>query len=755
MDILQLNIQDDFNNIVNICSNLIQKNRLVLCLGAGFSLGCKTNHGVVPGTEELRSKLLDIFRQNVNLNERDLSAISKSTFSEFTDILWEYYSDKNKYTELSKSIDNYFEVNFVNVEKFPNKKKELLKCYWNIILSLNYDDAIERNVITKSSVILPYEDQNHSYLDSQTCIYKLHGDAQKFLNTGNIKYCILSKTQYINMLMDYSNKDMLLMMKTCFLSKSILFIGCSLNEEFDLIYCANAGLQQKSQLIDTLEQVNICLYYNESTIEGEPLTIIDKKRFQKHGITHLVIVNDLNDLDHLYSELANRNVKNNSVNIEKIDFFVNFNFVVSENNPTCIRNYEMLFNGGAIFADLANRNIVLPSFFIRRTVANNIIESINSSKYSIYFICGSFFSGKTFCLLDITRYFSGRKIYFFPSSSHIDHNILLKLRKSKNIICVFDSNSVSQEEIRKLCYSSYSDIAEFKKNNVVFVFAISKSDSYFFKNNRLRNNEMQPNEFYHIYELKNHFDKDETINFNTLVGQLSLISYSPSQQIFDYLARVEKSLPTKIRKDIKFPLLDINNENGSYLKAMIMIATEDSIDAERAIYFNIDESLTKISYTTPIGIGNAQGNVIERDYFTPQFDNDSGFLFVVNSKYWLLKCLQEFSNEESNYELIAQTYYDIIMDFKNFANKHEYIFHQKAKEYYFFDKIQSIFVNKYHGGSIALLYCIYNKIFPILCDSYQFLHQKAKFHLRYSRFLRKKERKKKTQIVWNVLIQVF
>lgn len=72
--------------------------------------------------------------------------------------------------------------------------------------------------------IFPYDRHNSNVIKNKQCLFKIHGDIQRYINTGESKYCILSKDQYIQALVDPHNKDMLKNLQDDFYSKSVFLL---------------------------------------------------------------------------------------------------------------------------------------------------------------------------------------------------------------------------------------------------------------------------------------------------------------------------------------------------------------------------------------------------------------------------------------------------------------------------------------------------------------------------------------------------
>lgn len=77
--------------------------------------------------------------------------------------------------------------------------------------------------------------------------------------------------------------------------------------------------------------------------------------------------------------------------------------------------------------------------------------------------------------------------------------------------------------------------------------------------------------------------------------------------------------------------------------------------------------------------------------------------------------------------------YRHIRTFEKIVKNYFVIFYQNSEPYYFFDHIQTLFNQRWFQNASALMNTIYDRLLPVLSDSFQFLHQKAKGKLEIAR----------------------
>lgn len=261
MEIKIMNYTDpsDKSELYSILMQLMEKHQLVPVIGSGFTCGIETTKGAVPTANEFRDFLATQIALYKKYKQDDCESLKLMKLSDVAYEFWDMVESENARHYMS-SLVNFIDCNFRKVYKLPQYQRRFLNSGWRYIYTLNYDDAIEQNIDINR--IYPYDQQNHEFLNSRPCLFKIHGDAEKFVLTGDSRFCILSKKQYINAIKDPNNRDMLRGLESDFYSNSILFVGCGLTDELDLLYSAEIGLSEKSKI--NIEHKIIYVYYHRS-----------------------------------------------------------------------------------------------------------------------------------------------------------------------------------------------------------------------------------------------------------------------------------------------------------------------------------------------------------------------------------------------------------------------------------------------------------------------------------------------------------
>lgn len=340
-----------------------------------------------------------------------------------------------------------------------------------------------------------------------------------------------------------------------------------------------------------------------------------------------------------------------------------------------------------------------------------------------------------FLLIEFSKYFDAKKVYIFPSGTNISDDRLEYLLRKEGALFCFDSKTLSTAQIKRI--SSGSELDEIKMRHSCAIVVVDASDAPMYK---------------YIFEARNTardfpnirisgvLDGKEEPLFNQNIGMISLPPYSKGETLLDYVVRNEKELMMSSDADTHFlkphKRLLATNPHGR-IKALIMLATEIRISAKRAIQFEIDGHINDIIRCCHETNGMP---VIEKDYSIYSGDS-SGFEFVCNSKYWIMRALSAYTNAcDDSINVVAEAYKSIVANYHEIYKDDEIRFYQKCEPYYFFDHIQLLFNYRWFSNPAKLMNAIYDRLLPLLSNSYQFLHQKAKGKLVIAQVQRKNKR---------------
>ena len=112
------------------------------------------------------------------------------------------------------------------------------------------------------------------------------------------------------------------------------------------------------------------------------------------------------------------------------------------------------------------------AFHVLRSAVDAIVKDLEKNSYVL--LKGRRFSGKTYCLCSIAEYYKTKDIYFFPSISYVDEDVIQKIFDTvQNSLFLFDSNSISPSVYGLIVdYSS-----SLKENNNLMVIAANTNDN--------------------------------------------------------------------------------------------------------------------------------------------------------------------------------------------------------------------------------------------------------------------------------------
>ena len=718
MEILNYQNSNDHRKAVELCKNLLEKHALIPFIGSGFSLNTPTdNGGSVPSVHSLREELFSYVEKYSGYEQNDLNEIRQNSLADLAGVFWNIY-----YRIPSAGLDSfytYIDDNFHNISFRKPFQETFLKVQWPCLFSLNYDSLIEDSS-TNYHIIIPYDRINPYYRRAKVRVYKLHGDAKKFLSTSDRRYFILSRDQYISSMMDDENKDMLSELLTAFSSKSILFFGCGLSDELDLLYSSQFSIQEKVKNIDPDRQAIIYISYeSEETASDSEFSRRKIDQLSQYGVTHVLRIFSEQQSQAFFEELAEISA---SIPLPGIESFLEkhsaMQYKILETNNNACRNF--LFQEDLVWKSIDSHTITLPGYYVRRSIINEAIDSISSGE-PLCFISGNFFSGKTYFLIELAEHFMSKKVYIFPSGTRLtDQQLNVLLQKSNSLFC-FDTKTLTTGQIKRICSDSNLDEIKYLHSSIAIVIDASDAPmyKYIFESRNLARDFQQ-------FRINGAFDRNEEPEFNRKIGAISLPPYKKNETLLDFVVKNEKDLlgDSEVVDFFLKPQQKLLAQNPQKrTKALIMLATEIRIPAMRGIKFGIDTAINDmIAYCQQLN----GAPVIEKDY-SLNYGDSSGYVFVCNSKYWIIRALSTYANtQKKSIDIIADAYLSIVQDYRAIYKDDDVKFYQNSEPYYFFDHIQTLFNHRWFSNSTSLMNAIYDKLLPIMSDSFQFLHQKAK-----------------------------
>ena len=725
MEILNIQQEEDRKKAIELCKNLLEKHALIPVIGSGFSLDTPTdNGGTVPSVGDLHSKLFCYVEQYSGYSQADLKEIKQYNLSDLASVFWNIYDRISE--EGLRSFYSYIEANFQNISFQKSFQKAFLNVRWPYLFTLNYDSLIE-DYGRDYYPVIPYNRINPYFSRGKTKVYKLHGDAKKFTDTEERRYFILSRDQYIESMMDDQNQDMLNELLTAFSSKSILFFGCSLSEELDLLYSSQLAVQDKVRNIDSKQQAIIYISYElDEDAAASSFSLRKTDQLSQYGVTHILRVFSEQQSKAFFDELSEITAQIPQPGVDTfLEKYSSMKFDTLKMDDVTCRDF--LFQENLVWQSIDMHKIIVPGYCVNRSQLSEVVDFISDGE-PLCFITGNFFSGKTLFLIEVAKYFMSKKVYIFPSGVKLADTQLSALMEKPNALYCFDTKSLTTTQIKMICNEHKLD--QLKRNNSNAVIVIDASDAPMYKYIfEARNAAREFRQFW----VSSVFDDTEEPDFNKKIGAISLPPYIKDETLLDYIVHNQKELMIDSGVDNFFlePQKELLAQNPKRrTKALIMLATEIRMPAKRGIQFGIDGAINELIACCHRLNG---ASVIEKDYSVYSGDS-SGYEFVCNSKYWIIRALSAYAKLQKNsIDIISDAYQSIVQDYRIIYKDDNVKFYQNSEPYYFFDHIQTLFNQRWFPNASALVNKIYDKLLPVLSDSFQFLHQKAKGKLEIAR----------------------
>lgn len=699
---LKWDVSSDRDTFSKELERYFKQDMIVPILGSGFTVGERTNfNSLVPSGNQMKEYMISQVKEKAGLSEIDLS---KENFS-IVSSLYNDHVDENDRRE-------YFK-NSLSQVKLSKRKKLFVSIPFKTIYTLNIDDAIEASN-ENIEVILP----NRSRLDEntlgdfrkngKTILFKVHGDITDYL-----KYkepFIFTKSQYVSSLT--RNKNVLSQLGTDLLSNCAIFIGCSLDDEIDLMYAASEG----NYTNDTLKQT----YF----VTHKELDVIEEYKLQNYKIDTVVQLPSKESYDEFYNFLK---VSYDQSQKHYKDFLaLNPKVVFDESNEYSFDNdFAYLVNSYHIYRDfLEKKKVYLPSFFISRELLKIESNFQKIKESSVVVLYGHRFSGKSYVLLDLYNRFSKENRILIPQTTNLDYEKLIGIfERTRDTIIFIDSNNIDDLVIEY--------ISKFKKtileNNLKIIFTLTSAEKEsLFVLHSLKTLSNEDN-FVSRFYINNFFTDRETSELNrkmdsTLVGKFE---YSNERNV-TILDNIYKQIQRKHKSEDIFTTRVLNKRikeddlDNKIIDILVLFATNNSaITIKNIEKFELGKVVDNFGKDyQPI----VQFSFIE-DFEKGNYDTSSQ-KFICNSNVWLLMELQRIASQSSSHSRIVQAYQRIIKSVIA-ANKYdESRQRREIAKYIKFDEINDIFSDSH--GARQLIDKIYEGLFGLLRDNIQYFHQRAK-----------------------------
>ena len=669
-----------YDEVSNEIIQMMRRKTIIPVIGSGFTRDCIARSGKVPSGEDYYNYMIaQIVDQNPD--EMKVKELNNESFSSISSIY-------HKMVQAEKQ-QSYLLNKFTNV-KLENVKKNFLKIDWPYIYTLNIDDAIENNSEFKT-VLYANRDIRNSIFEQEKCVIKLHGDIKDILKYEDSNCEIFDQKQYVVSIK--KNVSLLKKLTHDYEYLNLLYIGCSLSDEIDLLFSTSMANDNNNNR-----------YYCSTQIP----TLLQKTKLEAFGITHCIVFESYDDI---YEKMTDAFHQSLCITPDELEQFSTYEF------KTLGTGFELncpyLFQGKSI---LNNSKIAIyPSFFVSRSVTDKIVENINSKGTQI--VVGRGCSGKTYVSYDIIRRVRDREVYAFRSKDRINNETLTLLLNKEKCLTIFDSKVLSIKQIEEIILTTSERVV--KSNSIIIIENKSNRDLSGLLVLMKMNEHLEDDEIPQL-EISNRFSKPKTDEINNYLVTSSLGVFSENKSIADNIINASNLL---IQKN-KFSQISPLTDNVRQVSSLIVLATLGKVYASDAINLDlVEEFEMQCKKAMPL---------IEKEstwVFEMSAANNSPLKYVVNAEYWLFNQLDILAKSRKGREKIIEAYRYIIGKLIEINGKPDLMKGEKYapyKDYILFDNIFQIF----RSQGTKIIRDIYQSLNDILATDPNYLHQRAKCYIR-------------------------
>lgn len=700
-----LNFKNDYEVLNKEFINFYKLDMVVPIIGSGFTLNEKSIKGYrVSSGQEMKQYMIQKIFEFDNRYPQD--ELVKEEFSTVSSI----YDECVSIDERKKYISNTFTDIVLNTEK-----KDFINLPLKTIYTLNIDDAIENNndnieVVVSNKDYLDENTLNNFRKEGKTVLFKIHGDSKSFLKHND--QLILSKEEYVASIV--KNTNILNQLSTDIISNCAVFIGCSLGDEIDLVYSASSDEYGNNQLKHT--------YY----VTEKDLTMIQKTKLKKYSIDTIIKIDSVNDYTELYSFFST--AYHQAMKEKQQDSLRNLSpslKIMESSQSTIEQDFDFLVNSNKCFSFIESKNeIQIPSYFITRKIFENKDSLGKFLANDINILYGHRFSGKSYCMIDLYRKLTTENRIFFPPTIQPDEEKLIKFIESQeNTIIFVDSNSIEDELLNFISNNQFY----LKSKKIKLVFTLTSADKenlYVLK--KIEDITQDKNLAIGNYYIDNRFSKSETEMINRKLSSSLVGNFLYTEQkkvtildnIFSLLSDQNLTIPYNL--DITNRKVDGELLNVNTIEILIILAIQNSKMTVKDI--------EKFYLNNIVGNVEREFNPIIQFSYIDSFEKNnydtSSQKIICNSKVWLLYELQRLSKNPTNIDLITKAYQNIIKAINNTNKNNPKIARNQISRYIKFDEINDIFSDS--KGARLLINSIYDGLFGLLSDNFQYFHQRAK-----------------------------
>lgn len=680
-----------FSEIKNELISNMQRGLLVPIIGSGFTRNCNSFKGKVPSGEDYRRYMIGRILEAQPSLSAEKERLEKELFSNISSMYHKVVSNEEQ--------EQYLRNNFTRVS-IEDKKKDFLSLPWSYIYTLNIDDGIEKNS-DYCCVIYANRQINNRIFDSEKCVIKLHGDVHDMLSYADSHSEVFTQEQYITSLK--KNDPLLSKLKHDSIFQNLLFLGCSLDDEIDLLY----------SLVPTETQGNQTARY--ICVTQKP-SVLDELKYEKYGITHCIT---FDSYDSIYDELYSVGIEAQKINVDDLAHYRKFGV---RKLPSDYENNKsfLLFGKSLIGKD---HTITLPYYFITREESTTIIN--NFTAHSLQLLIGSRCSGKSYILADIASKIRDRDVFYFETKDRLSDQAFEQLLCRENSLILADNAALSNDQFEIML----DNLSILEQRRINVVIAANKNNRDF--SSILKLYELQgriSSEKIPQISIASTFSPEELAQLNPLLTAIDAGIFSRHKTIVDNIIDVSNKLAEKNKYDKATPKC----RNVRELASLIVLGIERKVYSSLATKLDLhQELLNQQKATEPLIDCEATWS------FEKSSGDNSPVKYVLNAEYWLCGQLEAFARNEDNYAQIVNAYKYIISQIIAHEGKPDLLYGNRVtsyKDYIFFDNINRLFsFNRASGKKgLALIRVIYEGLNDLLSVDPNYMHQRAKCYIKSS-----------------------
>lgn len=658
----------------------MNRQELFPIIGSGFTRGCPTrggSGGCVPSGQDMKEEMERYLQDHGHAIQPGCSFSKVARY-------YEKFAAK-------ADVWTYFKERFLGVV-LTGPRKEFLNLDWKLIYTLNLDDAIEKNSPYQCTVLPNRKDLNLDAIKDEKCVFKLHGDAGEFIKYGDKRDKVLSLIDYIASL--NSNQPLLDKLGTDLDFSNTLFIGCSLNDELDILSVAQQlrtePVAQRNRYFVLDRDPNEFL---EVDLEDYKIdTVIRVDSYDAFYREFVELAKECGTAQDGLSEFCNLPCKS-APRKQNIDYLICGKFLLNKRENT----------------------VYFPEFFIERDIEAKIFREMEDSQLQI--VHGARVSGKSYLLAGLLRKIHDRDVYYFDSRNQVDQKLLTQLLHKKQSLFLFDTNVLTLDAIETLIKT---DCTQLRADGIHVICCVNNSDREVLELVGYERRHLGVYQSYiRTYELKSSFltrQSGQDSELNAINKKLKLAGQLPfagNQTILDNLLDMQKKL--RVSKLDRFdPPLKVQQNDIEKVCLLILLAQNERVTARE---------LTQCGLRTKSGaLMDELRLTVEEDHrslLTLNAVDSSSYQIVCNAKVWMLNQLREIGKVTSLQQTIVKAFQRLVGDFLGGTRKFK-----RVERLVKFDKLNEIF-----PGGKRLVIDIYEGLNSTLNESYQYYHQYAKCHL--------------------------